>query len=101
MRAEFIHENIKKFLKPKSTEEIADVLEFIEQWEDLSYGEYYYVLELGLNQWTELAYMGTRKNLYTFVSPYMGDDFKIEYTFSELIEAINDKEIAKMPKFLR
>ena len=89
------NEGVSDILKPKSTEEISQNLDFVRSEDDLYIGHEYLVLDLGMNQWLNaLQYDGFKDGKHIFVSAMVFDDFSIEYTQKELEDAIKDKEIA-------
>ena len=95
MKAKKVYEAVGDILKPKTTKEISNNLDFVRDLDDLYIGHEYVILDLGMNKWMNaLMYAGEEDGLHTFISSLMGDDFSIEYTTSELMTSINDKEIA-------
>jgi hypothetical protein len=94
MKAKKVYENLNNILKPKTTKEITSNLNLVKSIDELVIGNYYYVLDLGMNVWMKDLEYNIENGLHVFDTTYFFDDFSIEYTTEELIDAINDGEIA-------
>ena len=94
------NEGVSDILKPKSTEEIAGNLDFVTSKDDLYQDHEYIILDAGMNRWMNaLHYDGITddswgKKVHRFVSSYANDDMFIDFSEEELLDSIENLEIA-------
>jgi len=101
MKAKRVEESLNQMFKPKTADEIAVNLDFVESIDDLIVDQDYIIKDHGMDKWMNaLTYKGkqisreTGDYVYTFESSLQFDDFKLEFTEEELDLSIGNNDIA-------
>lgn len=102
MRAKKVFESIHDILKPKPTKEISAELDLLVSMDQLIDGKTYVIYDPGMDNWMRdlqlhiRTHRGKRgeETVYVFKDPYPWGNFEMELTADEMLETINDNEIA-------